>query len=444
MSLRSKTILLLGSLLAVLVTVALLFQWQVVYPRFAQLELAAAGDDLGRVEQALQRRIETLDATARDYATWDDAWNFVTGEQNGFAETNFTADVSENFGLNLMAILESSGRVMEARRFDEPGNPPTVVSSTDLEALVVALKLQVQPLGEKSISGLCQTTAGLMMVAARPVLHSDGKGEPAAWLVTASYLDQAEQAALQETTRVRFELQPINSAEPVSALATSVSDRESVGVFSQDAAEIRMQIELHDVAGRPLVRLITRTPRTVTSAGRQTLITVSTLLIGVILVFSLALLFALDRLVLRPVESLSQFMKNVGAKGMATTNRADLSGNDELAHLAAELNAMLDRLDQAAKDLAAGREREAEMETIRKTTATYAHEINNPLAGVIGSIQLFQDNGLLPDERRQMLAEMMRASYRIRDVVSQMEHLNKVKVRDVAGHEIYDVRPDLN
>ncbi len=96
---------------------------------------------------------------------------------------------------------------------------------------------------------------------------------------------------------------------------------------------------------------------------------------------------------------------------------------------------------QAEEQLRQSQLAAAELETIKKTTATYAHEINNPLTGIKGMIQLLRETHRADDETCQMLSETLAAANQIRDVVTKLQAIKDVQYKPYAGkQEIIDVK----
>ncbi|MBN2083419.1 DUF3365 domain-containing protein [bacterium] len=78
------------------------------------------------------------------------------------------------------------------------------------------------------------------------------------------------------------------------------------------------------------------------------------------------------------------------------------------------------RLSQAEHQLREVAARSAQLDTIRQTTATLAHEINNPLTGIIANLQSAREAGAPAVLNSEILDETLRAAYRIRDAVKKL------------------------
>jgi len=93
------------------------------------------------------------------------------------------------------------------------------------------------------------------------------------------------------------------------------------------------------------------------------------------------------------------------------------------------------------EELVMARDEAAELAGIRKTAATYAHEINNPLTGILGSVQLILEDGGFDEETTMLLNEVVKASRRIKDVINRMSELDSHSSRPYLDKtEIIDLR----
>lgn len=75
----------------------------------------------------------------------------------------------------------------------------------------------------------------------------------------------------------------------------------------------------------------------------------------------------------------------------------------------------------------------AELEGIHKVTATLAHEINNPLAGIVGMLQMLREEAKEGGDTHGMLQETLVAAKRIKAVILKMEALNRPEFKDYLG-----------
>ncbi|MFW2331254.1 MAG: response regulator [Nitrospinota bacterium] len=82
-----------------------------------------------------------------------------------------------------------------------------------------------------------------------------------------------------------------------------------------------------------------------------------------------------------------------------------------------------------------------ELAAVLKIAAAIQHEINNPLTGIIGNIELLQEwRHLDHDELDQSLDEIAKLSIRVKDIVAKMSSLKKiVSTEYLPGNEMVDI-----
>jgi len=100
------------------------------------------------------------------------------------------------------------------------------------------------------------------------------------------------------------------------------------------------------------------------------------------------------------------------------------------------------RIKALEKELSARKE----LEAVLKMTVTLQHEINNPLTGVIGNIELLQDWKNMPDEEiDEGVKDILSLALRIKDIVKKMGKLSMlVPTQYVEGSEMIDIDRSLD
>lgn len=161
------------------------------------------------------------------------------------------------------------------------------------------------------------------------------------------------------------------------------------------------------------------------------------------LVLALTLGVALSRGIARPIEQLTSVVEQFGQG--RTDARAPPLGSDEIGRLAQRFNTMADSLDEKSRALRAFNEdlqrlvdertkelRDAQDQLIRSQKAAavgelgagVAHEINNPLAAVLGSAQLALLRTDASSPVHQQLKDIEKESLRIKDIVESLLKLS--------------------
>lgn len=167
-----------------------------------------------------------------------------------------------------------------------------------------------------------------------------------------------------------------------------------------------------------------------TSARHRTtnILMVVAIFVGV----GIAIVFALLMLVIRPVARLRDQMRNVSNE-IDTVSRGELvtfselppvKRRDEIGELVATYNKLIGRLNQAyvqLHDVHQGQLEHADrLATTGEMAASIAHEIRNPLAGVLGALQVMLDELEDHDPKREILDEMKVQVERVNHAVTDL------------------------
>lgn len=204
---------------------------------------------------------------------------------------------------------------------------------------------------------------------------------------------------------------PLDAAEGevTSANGWLVVDRP-IRTFGPDATRPRL-----------VLRLLARSsPWTTLADWRETVL----LALGVGLVSFVLGVLLLELQVLRPLAKLRARTTDIG--GGQLDARAELEGPAEVQALALAFNEMTDKLAARADELAAQRAelvRTEQLASIGRIAAGTAHEVGNPLATMLGYVELLLDERTDPrlaPEQREMLERVREQTLRIKKLVGQL------------------------
>jgi len=126
---------------------------------------------------------------------------------------------------------------------------------------------------------------------------------------------------------------------------------------------------------------------------------------------SLILWWLTRRLVLRPVEALALATHGVAEGNLGT--RVAITGRHELGSLQRDFNRMVERLAEARLQVTQA----DKLASVGRLAAGVAHEINNPLTGVLTFGSMLARREDLPKDARDDLQVIVRETKRCRDVV---------------------------
>ncbi|HXN99230.1 MAG TPA: CHASE4 domain-containing protein [Candidatus Acidoferrales bacterium] len=358
-SLRQKTLLIIGLTMFAAVGSLFLLSRILLLRGYARLEEDFASQNLERAASALTNELNTLDRITSEYASWDQTYAYLHGENPAYVKSEFPASTFQQLKIGFVVILDNSGHKVFSKGFDlvRAGEAPLPTG------LDVNLKAGSSILDHKSLDsavmGILILKDGPVLMVSRPVLTSDSHGPIAGTLIMGRALDSAEVLNLSEMIHVPLSIERLddktaNSDSP--SADRTISARFPVHIRAIDQDSLDAHEVLNDIYGHPAIILRVTLQRTIYEQAQTTLLQFSLLLVAAGLIFGAGTLYLLERVILSRVANLSDGITHIGASGNLSA-RLEVRGKDELAYLGTAINSMLEDLENAQAEQHQGRTR---------------------------------------------------------------------------------------
>ncbi|HEX3135173.1 MAG TPA: CHASE4 domain-containing protein [Planctomycetota bacterium] len=200
MRLRTQVLCAVTASVAVLAALLLALNGVLTLHRFHLLEQEQMRSQVDRLEATLVRDGEELSIGLGDWSSWDECWRFVNGTYPEFPKQQITPTAFVGGDIERMLFIDVHGTVVfTADAEDRPlGEAARSAELTELVRTTARLRPTT---GEDGVQGLITLDAGLVLYAARPILHSDGSGPPAGTLAWIRALDSNHLESLQKRMR---------------------------------------------------------------------------------------------------------------------------------------------------------------------------------------------------------------------------------------------------
>ncbi len=432
MSLKNKIITLLLCLFGVYAIIEYAIQRFVLLPAFVQLDMTAATDNTERVIQALERDVELLIPSAKDWATWDDTYEFIDNKNSDYIEANLNVKALESLGVNLLVFYDIDGRRVWGKGYDFDSGEEVAMGELSEDSLNPAHPLLGTSSKEDTVSGLYRTPTGAILVASRPILTSNGDGPSRGRVVIGRFLNEAAIERLELQARVNLKTEHLAGSKNIS-LNQRKSSKNSNKIshspieLTEEDMITRGNFDIMDVAGVPILRFQVYTPRSIVAQGRTTLqFAAMSLAIAGALVLLVLLIF-LRRTVFAPIALLTQHAKTIGSHE-DLNERLQIQRKDEIGTLANEFNLMVERLAETRKQLID----QSYQSGVAEMASGALHNIGNAITPIgVKLINLRQELKQAP------VAELAMASAELADPSTPADRIADLnKFFELAGEEL--------
>jgi diguanylate cyclase (GGDEF)-like protein len=359
MTLRKKTLLISGMTLVGLIGVLYTTSSTILLGGFAKVEEQDTRHIVKGVLNVLKQTQDDFSSSFVPWSAWDDTYNFIEDANARYVESNLLAKALANSKVNLALYVHSSGRIVFGTGFDLKNQKKTPIPEVLRHLSPNDLLLQ-HPNPYSRLTGIVLLPEGPMVITSQPIVTSIGEGPIRGTVIFGRYLDAEaieNLARITDLSLTTYRLDDAQMPTDFQVVRSSLANKTPILVRPLNEQTIAGYTLLTDIYGKPALILRVDVPRTIYKQGQASIryLILSILVVG--LVFSLATLLLLEKLVLSRLFRLSANVRSIGTSGDLSGRVLSLNGRDELASLANTINTMLEALEHSQQQQRKSEER---------------------------------------------------------------------------------------
>jgi sensor domain CHASE-containing protein len=313
---------------------------------FKRLEQKEVQESLLRVKNIVQGDLVVLGSQVGDWASWDDAYDFVANGNQQFINKNILTASFVEIKTNLIMFVNNSGNIVYEGWFDRKTNQISGGKVSMHRHLGPESRLLNLSYPSSSVTGIINLPEGPFMVAARPIVTTKRDAPIRGTLIMGRFIDNLELDRLSKDARLLFNVYRVGDpylTPELAAVQSELAGKSAPLVKVTGEHDLAIYDYLNDLYGKPTLIVKVVVPRHVMAEGEKAVGSYK-LVIGIAVAVSILLLGLLMSLFcFSRVQALEK-------KSVLAWNRGELgddlhfSADDECGRIAATINEMLKSL----------------------------------------------------------------------------------------------------
>lgn len=317
---------------------------------FMKLEDDQVIRNLDRVEFSIKNIIENQSTKIKDWAYWDDTYNFIEDKNKEYIDSNLTNESLSSLNINTMIFINSKDEIVYSKFINAE-------TGLDLpkEAMLSYIKSNLDSIknlnGISKINNIIKIPEGEMLISIDKILESDGKGESKGYLIFGSFINKSTLNTINGIVGFKVELFPYNDFSTVSDIAiakTNLQTENQHYIYVAKNGFIDGATLINDIYDKPIYVVRVEIPRDIYNQGKYNfniffIISVLSIIFLDLLIYQLIRKFIIIRL-----SKLVEKVDIISTSGYFSEN-LDEDINDEVGNLSISINKMLSKIRESQK-----------------------------------------------------------------------------------------------
>ncbi|MCX6118821.1 MAG: ATP-binding protein [Proteobacteria bacterium] len=341
-SLKTKTYLLLGSTVLIFLGFTYAIAVKVLLDGFGMVEKADVAGNIERIRNRIQGEIHNIATKNRDWAAWDDVWNYMKTRNKEFAQGNLDPKATlKNLSTDLLLMATTSGTITDALQWNPETDSPQTPDQELIDSLTSPrfLSQWFTPNNPESFSSGIATFQGQhWLLSVRAITNTAGDGEVRGLMIFGKLVTDAFVGSISDELKLSLKIHSKSSSKQLFNISN----------FTDES--LRIDIPVQNYNATPAFNLEATFARPVMTQGKVTLFSMLTLFAVGTLGLSFVIFWQLDAKILRRISHIKDETQLV-MNGSKTDIESNDKAQDEITELTYSIQLMLKTIGDKNREI---------------------------------------------------------------------------------------------
>lgn len=355
---------------------------KILLESFQEIENEQMIRNLVRVDSAVQNYQSTLSIQMRDWAEWDDTYEYIQNQNEEYVSSNLSDGSLINLEINFMAFIADTGEIISSFGVDL-SEETSVPSRVIIEGLLKNSHIQSSIRTHSEISILLEIEDELIFVGLAPITKTDGYGDSHGSILFARIFDDSMKEKLIDLTQLDLTLKHTNTPKLSQDMVEANKEIKTSGEYFVRAfseQEIAGYTDIRDTEDNSLAIIKVVSSRDIYKHGKHVVFIFTVISSCAILLFGVVILISFEILLLRRLSRLSKEVAGISINTLEDAHIQE-SGFDEIGTLASKINNLFTELAKAHTEEMKARQLEKEVSLELKKSLKETEEMNKLMVG---------------------------------------------------------------
>jgi diguanylate cyclase (GGDEF)-like protein len=353
MKLQSKVLIILASMWAVISLIIYIDSKVTLTRDYEKLEKTQVIRDINRAQKVLNNMMTSLKLLNKDWARWDDAYDFMKTKNPKFIQSNLIPATYENQQINFILFFDKTGKLFFGQNYDLREKKMVPIPDNFLRYLSNHPAVTQQKNVDDGTVGFVKIPEGNAIISSMPVLTSNSEGPIFGSLLMGYLLDKDHVQKIADTMELKIDFFFLPFSDPDKSLNKTFDELAKGAqyvVTPKNSTAIYGYTLLNDIDGQPIGILRMEIPRTLFNEGIMTINHYLAIVISLGIIVLITMWQLLKSFVLNRVVSVSNQVVKINSESNFS-KRIQTYGNDELHDMVRAINSMLEIIELSQEQL---------------------------------------------------------------------------------------------